>query len=89
MDKKNKGSKEGDAYLPSSPYSASKASADHLVKSWSRTGRIKYNITCSSNNFGPYQNNEKFIPVIIKNIFSNKKFLYTVMDFKKVDFCKR
>jgi len=73
LNKKNQGSKEGDAYLPSSPYSASKASADHLVRSWSRTYGIKYNITCSSNNFGPFQNEEKFIPVVIKNIINNKK----------------
>jgi dTDP-glucose 4,6-dehydratase len=71
--RKNKSSKENDAYVPSSPYSASKASSDHLVRSWSRTYGIKYNITCSANNYGPYQNNEKLIPVIIKNIVSKKK----------------
>ena len=71
--KKNKSSKESDAYVPSSPYSASKASADHLVRSWARTYGIKYNITCSANNYGPYQNNEKLIPVIIKNLVSKKK----------------
>ena len=70
---KNKSSKENDAYFPSSPYSASKASADHLVRSWSRTYGIKYNITCSANNYGPYQNKEKLIPVIIKKIISKKK----------------
>ena len=73
---KNKSSKENDAYAPSSPYSASKASADHLVRSWSRTYGIKYNITCSANNYGPYQNNEKLIPVIIKNIVSKKIPIY-------------
>jgi len=66
-------SREGDPYIPSSPYSASKASADHLVRSWSRTYGIKYNITCSVNNFGPFQNKEKFIPVIIDSIFKRKK----------------
>ena len=71
--KKRQGSKENDAYFPSSPYSASKASSDHLVRAWSRTYGINYNITCSANNFGPFQNEEKFIPVIIKNAILNKK----------------
>ena len=67
-------SKESDPYRPSSPYSASKASADHLVRAWCRTFKINYNITCSSNNFGPFQNKEKFIPVII-NSFKNKRIV--------------
>lgn len=71
--KKTNGSKEHDPYLPSSPYSASKASSDHLVRAWSRTYGIRYNITCSANNFGPYQNDEKLIPVIIKNAIKKKK----------------
>jgi len=71
--KKTNGSKEDDPYLPSSPYSASKASSDHLVRAWSRTYGIRYNITCSANNFGPYQHDEKFIPVIIKNAIKKKK----------------
>ena len=70
--KKTYGSKENDTYKPSSPYSASKASSDHLVRAWSRTYGIKYNITCSANNFGPYQNDEKLIPVIIKNAIKKK-----------------
>lgn len=64
---------ESDVYNPSSPYSASKASADHIVTAWGRTYKIPYNITFSCNNFGPNQNNEKFIPVIIHNIINNKK----------------
>lgn len=64
---------EDDVYNPSSPYSASKASSDHLVTAWGRTYKIPYNITFSCNNFGPNQNNEKFIPVIIRNIINNKK----------------
>jgi len=64
---------ENDPYNPSSPYSASKASADHLVTAWGRTFKIPYNITFSCNNFGPNQNGEKFIPVIINNIINNKK----------------
>lgn len=66
-------SKETDVYHPSSPYSASKASADHLVKAWSRTYGIDFNITYSSNNYGPNQNTEKFIPVIINSVIKNKK----------------
>ena len=71
--KKNYQTKESDRYNPSSPYSSSKAAADHLVSSWARTYNIKYNITYSSNNFGPNQNNEKFIPVILNSILNNKK----------------
>jgi dTDP-glucose 4,6-dehydratase len=68
-----KKSLENNSYNPSSPYSASKASSDHLVTSWGRTYKIPYNITFSCNNFGPNQNKEKFIPVIINSIVSNKK----------------
>jgi len=68
-----KKSLENDPYNPSSPYSASKASSDHLVTAWGRTFKIPYNITYSCNNFGPNQNKEKFIPVIINSIVNNKK----------------
>jgi dTDP-glucose 4,6-dehydratase len=71
--KKNCRTKENDRYNPSSPYSSSKAAADHLVSSWGRTYNINYNITYSSNNFGPNQNQEKFIPVILNSILNNKK----------------
>ena len=64
---------ENDAYNPSSPYSASKASSDHLVAAWGRTFRIPYNVTFSCNNFGPNQNKEKFIPLIIHSVINNKK----------------
>ncbi len=64
---------ESSAYDPRSPYSASKASSDHLVRAWSNTYGINYNIINSSNNFGPYQNKEKFIPVIINSIINKKK----------------
>lgn len=64
---------ESSAYDPRSPYSASKASADHLVRAWSNTYGINYNIINSSNNFGPYQNKEKFIPVIINSLMNKKK----------------
>lgn len=64
---------EKSAYDPRSPYSASKASADHLVRAWSNTYGMNYNIINSSNNFGPYQNKEKFIPVIINSLMNKKK----------------
>jgi len=68
--KKNKPFNEESKYKPSSPYSASKAAADHLVEAWGRTYNIPYNITISSNNFGPRQYKEKIIP---KTIFCLKK----------------
>ena len=64
---------EDDAYKPSSPYAASKASADHLVYSYIRTYKIDANITNCSNNFGPNQHPEKLIPKLIYNIINNKK----------------
>jgi len=57
---------------PSSPYSASKAGADLLVRSYVRTYKCPAVITRSSNNYGPYQFPEKFVPLIISNAFSNK-----------------
>lgn len=59
--------------LPSSPYSASKASADLLVQSWHRTYGLPMNITRSSNNYGPYQHPEKLIPRMITNAISDQK----------------
>jgi dTDP-glucose 4,6-dehydratase len=53
-------------YDPSSPYSASKAAADHLVRAWSRTYDLNINITNCSNNFGPFQHSEKLIPKVIQ-----------------------
>ena len=60
-------------YAPSSPYSASKASSDHLVRSWQRTFGLPTLITNCSNNYGPYQFPEKLIPLIIINALSGKK----------------
>lgn len=57
---------------PKSPYSASKASADLFVQAYSNTYGINYSITHSSNNFGPGQNTEKFIPTIIKSCIEKK-----------------
>ena len=65
-------SKEKDAYKPSSPYAASKASSDHLVNSYIRTYKINAVITNCSNNYGPNQHPEKLIPKLIYNILNNK-----------------
>ena len=59
-------------YDPNSPYSASKASSDHLVKAWGRTFKLPIIITNCSNNYGPYQFPEKLIPLIIKNAIEVK-----------------
>ncbi|TDQ57897.1 dTDP-glucose 4,6-dehydratase [Mesocricetibacter intestinalis] len=60
-------------YMPSSPYSASKASSDHLVRAWHRTYGLPIIITNSTNTYGPFQHSEKFIPVIILNAAIGKK----------------
>ena len=65
-------SKENDAYKPSSPYAASKASSDHLVYSYIRTYKLPAIITNCSNNYGPRQHPEKLIPKLIFNILNNK-----------------
>ena len=70
--KKKYKSKEGDPYNPSSPYSASKASGDLLIKSYIRTYKIPAIITNCCNNFGPNQYPEKLIPTIIYNILNDK-----------------
>lgn len=58
---------EDTPYDPSSPYSASKAASDHLVRAWARTYGLPVLITNCSNNYGPYQFPEKLIPVVILN----------------------
>ena len=60
-------------YNPSSPYSASKASSDHLVRAWVRSFGLKATISNCSNNFGPYQHEEKLIPRMIGLINSGEK----------------
>ena len=60
-------------YAPSSPYSASKASSDHLVRAWGRTYGLPTLITNCSNNYGPYHFPEKFIPHMILNALAGKK----------------
>jgi len=59
-------------YAPSSPYSAAKASSDHLVRAWHRTFKLPTLITNCSNNYGPYQFPEKLIPLIILNALEGK-----------------
>jgi dTDP-glucose 4,6-dehydratase len=63
---------ESNQYLPSSPYSASKASADHLVRAWNQTYDLPVLTTNCSNNYGPYQFPEKLIPLCILNALSDK-----------------
>ena len=58
---------------PNSPYSASKAAADHLVKAFGHTWGLKYNITRCSNNYGPYQFPEKMIPLMINNALNDRE----------------
>ena len=64
---------ENSPYYPSSPYSASKASSDHLVRAWSRTYGLSVIISNCSNNYGPFHFPEKFIPQTIINLLNNKK----------------
>jgi len=63
---------ESTAYDPSSPYSASKASSDHLVRAWHRTFGLPVTISNCSNNYGPYQFPEKLIPLMILNCLAEK-----------------
>ena len=70
--KTGKRSSEKFSYNPSSPYSASKASADHLIKSFVRTYKLPIVISNCCNNYGPNQFPEKLIPKLIYNIINNK-----------------
>ena len=63
---------EQTAYAPSSPYSASKASSDHLVRAWLRTYGFPTLVTNCSNNYGPYHFPEKLIPLVILNALEGK-----------------
>ena len=63
---------EETSYAPSSPYSASKASSDHLVRAWSRTYGFPIVVTNCSNNYGPYHFPEKLIPLMILNALEGK-----------------
>lgn len=63
---------ETTSYKPSSPYSASKASSDHLVRAWQRTYGLPTIVTNCSNNYGPYHFPEKLIPLMILNALEGK-----------------
>ncbi|MDE6047890.1 MAG: GDP-mannose 4,6-dehydratase, partial [Anaeroplasmataceae bacterium] len=63
---------ENSILRPSNPYAATKASADMLIMSYARTYNLPCSISRCSNNYGPYQNSEKFIPMIICNASNNK-----------------
>lgn len=63
---------ETTSYAPSSPYSASKASSDHLVRAWQRTYGLPTIVTNCSNNYGPYHFPEKLIPLVILNALEGK-----------------
>lgn len=60
-------------YHPHSPYSASKAASDHLVRAYGATYGLKYTISNCSNNFGSFQHPEKFLPTVIINLLQDKK----------------
>ncbi|MDZ7611643.1 MAG: dTDP-glucose 4,6-dehydratase [Candidatus Moranbacteria bacterium] len=64
---------EENSYKPSSPYSASKASSDHLVNAYFRTFELPVTISNCSNNYGPFQFPEKLIPLFITNLMEGKK----------------
>ena len=63
---------ESNQYQPNSPYSASKAASDHLVRAWHHTYRLPIVVTNCSNNYGPYQFPEKLIPLTIHHALTNK-----------------
>jgi len=72
LDKFSPAFTENNCYLPNSPYSASKASSDHLVRAYYHTYNMPITISNSSNNYGPYQYPEKLIPLIIHNAVIGK-----------------
>ncbi len=63
---------EASPYAPNSPYSASKAAADHLVRAWHKTYGLPVTISQCSNNYGPYQHHEKLIPTVIRSCLEKK-----------------
>ena len=72
LKQKDKPFTEENKYYPNSPYAASKASSDHLVRAWHKTYNLPILVTNCSNNYGPYQFPEKLIPLMIINALSNK-----------------
>lgn len=73
LDMEGKPFTEDSPYKPSSPYSATKASSDHLVRAWNRTYSLPVIISNCSNNYGPFHFPEKFIPKTIINLLNSKK----------------
>ena len=73
LGKNDKQSEEEDSYNPNSPYSASKAASDHLVRSWFKTYTFPTIITNTCNNYGPWQFPEKLIPLVINKCLNNEK----------------
>ena len=67
---------ESTPYDPHSPYSATKAASDHLVRAWGDTYGLPVLVTNCSNNYGPYQYPEKLIPVAIINALAESRFLF-------------
>lgn len=72
---------ENTKYDPNSPYSASKAGSDHLVRAYHETFGLPATITNCSNNFGPYQFPEKLIALAITNLLEGKKCQSMEMDY--------
>lgn len=70
---KDKPFTEESQYRPNSPYAASKAAADHFVRAYAVTHKLKTIITNCSNNYGPYQHPEKFIPTVIRKALADEK----------------
>ena len=64
---------EIDSLDPKNPYSATKAASEHLIRSYANTHKVEYIIVRPSNNFGPRQNKEKFLPTIFNSLFEDKK----------------
>ena len=73
LDKVSPAFTENSPYMPSSPYAASKAASDHLVRAWSRTYSLPTVISNCSNNYGPYQHQEKLIPSVITKALEGKR----------------
>tara|TARA_B100000989_G_scaffold126381_1_gene93731 strand:+ start:487 stop:1482 length:996 start_codon:yes stop_codon:yes gene_type:complete len=73
LELKDEKSSESSPYRPNSPYSASKAASDHLVRAWAATYNLPINITNCTNNYGPHQHTEKLIPLLISNCLNWKK----------------
>ena len=81
---------ENSLYRPNSPYAASKAASDHLVRAWSHTFDLSVTLSHCTNNYGPYQHEEKFIPRMILNCLNKKPLTiygtgYNVRDWIYVD----